>query len=239
MTLELVRYADRPELREQRDLSSQVFPEFMTHNAMSPRYWARLYAEHPAFQQALLDGGEIVAEAFALPIPWDGTVAGLPAGWDAAFELGMDGGREATALSMLVISVDPARQGERLGGRMLEASRDAAREAGLGAVLAPVRPTLKDRYPLIPIERYMEWRRPDGSHFDPWLRLHERVGGEILSAAPRSMRIEAPVSDWEEWTGMAFPDDGEYVVPGMLDPLVVRGGLGTHVEPNVWVCHRL
>ena len=98
---------------------------------------------------------------------------------------------EPNALSMLVIGVDPARQGERLGGRMLEASRDAAREAGLSAVLAPVRPTLKDRYPLIPIERYLTWRRPDGSHFDPWLRLHERVGGEILAPAPDSMKIEA------------------------------------------------
>ena len=62
----------------------------MTHNEMSPRYWARLYADFPRFQQVLLDGDEIVAEAFALPIPWDGTVPGLPAGWDAAFELGME-----------------------------------------------------------------------------------------------------------------------------------------------------
>jgi hypothetical protein len=36
---------------------------------------------------------------------------------------------------------------------------------------------------LISIERYMEWRREDGSHFDPWLRLHERVGGRIVAAS--------------------------------------------------------
>jgi GNAT superfamily N-acetyltransferase len=191
------------------------------------------------FQQALVDGDAIVAEAFALPIPWDGTVDGLPAGWDAAFELGMETELHATALSMVVISVDPARQGERLGGRMLDASRDAAREAGLGAVLAPVRPTLKDRYPLIPIERYLTWRRRDGAHLDPWLRLHERVGGTILAPAAESMIIEAPVADWEEWTGMCFPEDGDYVVPGMLDPLRVREGRGRYAEPNVWVSHRL
>jgi len=237
--MRLVRYSDRPDLIESRDLSSQVFPEFMLHNAMGPRYWRRLYEEFPDFQQALLDGDLLVAEAHALPIPWDGTVAGLPSGWDAAFELGMDGGRKPTALSMVVISVDPARQGEGLGGRMLEASRDAARAAGLRAVVAPVRPTSKDRYPLAPIESYLEWRRADGSHFDPWLRLHERVGGKILCAAPDSMVIEAPVPDWEEWTGMSFPVDGDYVVPGMLDLLRVRGGRGRHVEPNVWVSHRL
>ena len=141
--MKLVRYADRPDLVAGRSLSSQVFPEFVHHNAMGPRYWSRLYTEFPAFQQALLDGEEVIAEAHALPIPWDGTVEGLPSGWDAAFELGMEGGLDATALSMLVISVSPSRQGERLGSRMLEVSRDAAREAGLGAVLAPVRPTLR------------------------------------------------------------------------------------------------
>lgn len=237
--MKLVRYADRPDLVAGRSLSSQVFPEFIHHNAMGPRYWSRLYTDFPAFQQALLDGEEVIAEAHAIPIAWDGTVAGLPSGWDAAFELGMDGGLEATALSMLVISVATSRQGERLGGRMLDVSRDAAREAGLGSVLAPVRPTLKDRYPLIAIERYLQWRRPDGAHFDPWLRLHERVGGEILGAAPESMVMDEPVENWEAWTGMAFPEDGEYVVPGMLAPLVVRGGRGRHAEPNVWVCHRV
>ena len=28
--------------------------------------------------------------------------------------------------------------------------------------MAPVRPTWKERYPLVPIERYAAWRRPDG-----------------------------------------------------------------------------
>jgi GNAT superfamily N-acetyltransferase len=237
--MKLLRYADRPDLRERRSLSGKVFPVFMAYNEMSPRYWSRLYTDYPRFQQVLVDGDEIVAEAFALPIPWDGTPEGLPPGWDAAFELGMETALEPTALSMLVISVDPDRQGERLGGRMLEASRDAAREAGLSAVLAPVRPTWKDRYPLIPIERYLAWRRPDGAHFDPWLRLHERLGGEIAAAAPDSMTIDAPVADWEEWTGMVLPEDGAYVVPGMLDLLRVRDGRGRHVEPNVWVVHRL
>ena len=69
--------------------------------------------------------------------------------------------------------------------RLIEAARQAAAAAGLASVIAPVRPTLKERYPLIPIERYVEWRRDDGSHFDPWIRVHERVGGEIVQAAPQ------------------------------------------------------
>ena len=51
------------------------------------------------------------------------------------------------------------------------------------------------------------------------------------------MAIEAPVADWEEWTGLELPADGDYVVPGMLAPLLVRNGTGRHVEPNVWMRH--
>jgi hypothetical protein len=120
---------------------------------------------------------------------------------------------------------------------MVQAFRDTARAARLTAVIAPVRPTLKERYPLIPIEDYIGWRRDDGSHFDPWIRIHERMGGEIVAPAPDSMLMRAPVADWEEWTGMHFPADGEYVFPGALAPLVVAGGIGTHVEPNVWLRH--
>ena len=36
---------------------------------------------------------------------------------------------------------------------------------------------------------------------------------------------------------MQFPDDGEHLFPGCLAPLVVRDGVGTHVEPNVWMRH--
>lgn len=237
--MKLVRYADRPDLREIRyeRLSRATFPEYMHHNEPGGRYWGRLYDEHPDFQLALLDGDELVAELHAVPTPWDGSEADLPQGWDDAFTRAFESGRDPDVLCALAISVLPQRQGGRLSSRMLDAMRDAARAAGLRELVAPVRPTLKASYPLIPIERYVAWRREDGAHFDPWLRLHERVGGEIVAPCPRSMVIRAPVADWEEWTGMRFPEDGEYVFPEALATLVVEGGVGIHVEPNVWVRH--
>jgi hypothetical protein len=36
-----------------------------------------------------------------------------------------------------------------------------------------------------------------------------------------------------------LPADGEYMFPGGLATLVVSVGVGTHVEPNVWVLHRV
>ncbi len=239
--VKLVRYADRPDLLERRhaELSLATFPEYMHHNEPGARHWDDLYTAHPDFQLALLDGDEFVAELHSVPTAWDGSDEDLPAGWDEAFLRAFESGREPDVLCALAISVLPSRQGEGLAARMLDAMREAAGTAGLRELIAPVRPTLKTRYPLIPIERYATWRRDDGSHFDPWIRVHERVGGQILGCAPRSMHMEAPVSDWETWLEFSLPDDGDYVVEGMLAPLYVRDGVGTHHEPNVWLRHAL
>jgi GNAT superfamily N-acetyltransferase len=235
----VVRYADRPDLRAIRfeTLTKQTFPEYMNHNEPGGKYWGRLYDDHPDFQLGLLDGDELVAELHSVPTAWDGSDEDLPAGWDEAFLRAFEGGREPDVLCALAISVRPDRQAQGLARRMLEEMRAAAARAGLRELIAPVRPTLKSRYPLMPIERYMTWRREDGSHFDPWIRVHERIGGEVFAPAPESMTIEAPVAEWEEWTGMSFPDDGDHIVPVMLAPLHVRGGVGRHVEPNVWLRH--
>jgi hypothetical protein len=231
--MELVRFADRPDVRELRSGLNE-FPEFMFHNAMGTKYWSRLYEDFPEFQLGLVDAGELVAEVHALPVPVDGDE--LPSGWDEAFERGVEAGG-GNVLSLLAISVASTRRGGGIATRLIGAAREAAVNAGLESVIAPVRPTLKERYPLIPIEEFMTWRRADGTHLDPWLRVHERVGGTIERAAPRSMLIEAPAADWEQWTQMVFPADGTYVVPGMLAPLDVRDGVGVHIEPNVWVRH--
>jgi GNAT superfamily N-acetyltransferase len=237
--MKLVRYADRPDLREVRfeTLSRVTFPAYIHNNEPGGRYWGRLYEDFPDFQLALLDGDDLVAELHSVPTAWDASDDDLPAGWDEAFLRAFEAGREPDVLCALAISVRPDRQGGRLSSQMLNAMREAAGAHDLRELIAPVRPTRKSLYPLIPIERYVEWRRGDGSHFDPWIRLHERIGGTIVAPAPESMVMEAPVADWEQWTGMAFPDDGDYVFPGALAPLYVRDGVGRHVEPNVWLRH--
>jgi hypothetical protein len=42
---------------------------------------------------------------------------------------------------------------------MLRAMATLTRQAGLAHLIAPVRPSHKDRYPAIPIERYARWAR--------------------------------------------------------------------------------
>jgi GNAT superfamily N-acetyltransferase len=137
----------------------------------------------------------------------------------------------------MVAVVDRGRQGEGLSAQLVEAMRGLARAHGYAALVAPVRPTWKERYPLIPMERYARWTRDDGLPFDPWLRVHARLGAELLEVCPASMRIEGSVEEWEGWTGLVFPDDGDYLVPGALVPVCVEDGRGIYVEPNVWMRH--
>ena len=100
-----------------------------------------------------------------------------------------------------------------------------------------MRPTWKERYPLIPMERYVRWTRQDGLAFDPWIRLHARLGAEQLEVCPASLRVEGTREEWEAWAGMPFPADGRYAVPGALVPVEFAGGRGEYVEPNVWMRH--
>jgi hypothetical protein len=67
----------------------------------------------------------------------------------------------------------------------------------------------------------------------PWIRVHARVGGEILRPASAAIRVTATVAEWERWTGMALPESGMYVVPGALVPVEIDCGrdIGEYREP--------
>jgi hypothetical protein len=118
---------------------------------------------------------------------------------------------------------------------------DGVLTRGVRALVAPVRPTLKHRYPLTSMARYTRWRRPDGAPLDPWLRVHWRLGARVLGVAARSMVVDGRVREWEAWTGMRFPASGDYVVPGALTtvPIDRARDRGRDVEPNVWMLHPL
>ena len=45
----------------------------MNENEPGNLYWGRLYTDFPDFQVALVDGDELLAEAHAVPLPWDGS----------------------------------------------------------------------------------------------------------------------------------------------------------------------
>jgi GNAT superfamily N-acetyltransferase len=206
-----------------------IWPSFLYHDAVSKRYWSRIFTDFPDFQFRLVEDGQVLAEGNCIP------VAGRPAHWRDAFLAAFERGGEADRVCALAIMVAPAHRGRGLSTTMLEHMRGLA--APFGSLVAPVRPTRKARHQHVPIEEYVRWRRADGMHYDPWIRTHERAGGEILGTAKEAMLIEGSREDWLSWTGLAFPADGDYVVPGGLEPVSVQGGRGVYREPCVWIRH--
>jgi len=242
--LRFVTTADRPDLDEQATAAFRpTWPEFIFHDRVAAAHIGRVQEYFPRYDVLLLDDGQVVAGSWAVPLRWDGTTGGLPGdGYDGALISAVTGHENsvlADTLCIMAAAVRGDRQSRGLAGKVLSELRDRAFSAGLVRVIAPVRPALKSRYPLTPMETFARWMRADGLHIDPWIRTHQRLGAVILAPAPRSVTITGTVTEWEQWAGMAFPETGQYVVPDALDLVAIdrEQDSGTYAETNLWMRH--
>ncbi len=235
---------ERPELWAQVRTEGRfrsVWPEYNNHGNHSGEYFDALIPTHADLQVLVVDrrDDEVVARGRTIPFRWDGSLADLPAGIDAVGRRAISDKADPTALSALAAEVALDRQGQGLSAIVIKAMASVARSRRLAPLLAPVRPSWKDRYPITPIDRYIGWQTAEGLPFDPWMRVHARLGASIIRAEPQSMEITHPVADWQRWIDMALPDDGDYVFPGGLAPLTVSDGVAQYWEPNVWMLHEV
>ena len=244
MTLTVHTAAERPDLWDRGIPSAAVWPEYNLHGDVLNRWWGHLDEELPQFQFVLYDqaADEVVAEGNTGPMWWEGHDDALPDGIDAAIEqifARARTGQPVNTLCALAAGVPREGRTRGLAEQLLTAMRTIAERQGLTHLVAPVRPSWKERYPLARIDRYVQWRRDDGQLLDPWMRVHERLGARVATPLPTSMRITGSVADWESWTGMAFPDSGDYVFPEGLAPVHIdrAAGRGAYWEPNVWMVH--
>jgi hypothetical protein len=172
--------------------STRPWPEYNLHGDVLNQWWGLLDEELAELQFVLYDEAEdlVVAEGHTGPIVRDGRDESLPGGIDAAIATvfaDRRAGREVTALCAL--AAETSRNGRRRGlaVEILSSMRTLAVRHGVRHLVAPVRPSWKERYPLTPIERYAGWRRPDGQLLDPWMRVHERLGARVSTPLPESM----------------------------------------------------
>jgi GNAT superfamily N-acetyltransferase len=242
---EFVSTADRPELVDRCDgIAGASYPEFMYHDPRT-RYFSELYTTHLAFQFVLVDSatGEVAAFGNSIAARYDGALDELPEeGWDWAIEKGVAdhrGGARSNVLFGLQVVVAPGHRGKGLSSLCVAHMVEMARGLGLADMIVPVRPTAKSHHPVVPMEVYVTWRDNSGEHFDPWLRVHERLGGRIVKVCRSSMTISGTVEDWRRWTGMDFAESGPHVVPGALVPVEIdlEKDRGVYIEPNVWMHH--
>ncbi|MGI8909973.1 MAG: GNAT family N-acetyltransferase [Rubrobacteraceae bacterium] len=239
---EIANLKRRPDLAEEFGRMSQgAWPPFLLH--ADTLYWDSLFDEFAGFQFAFLDPeGAVIATGHTVPFIWDGTEDDLPLKLSEALGRGLEAHRQGHApdtLSALAAIVAPDHQRKGLSTRIIRTMRSLAVDHGMHSLLAPVRPTLKSLYPLTPFERYVEWKREDGTPFDPWLRVHHRLGAQFMKVAPQAITVTGSVTEWEEWTGVRFPESGEYVVPGALQSVHIDRDCdeGRCDDPNVWMRH--
>lgn len=226
-------------------LYAGAFPEFITADPVASHYIGRVRSYFVDFNIMLVDDdtAQPLATGWAVPLRWSGELADLPAGYTDATRRAVHDYESGATCDTLVICggiVDRSRSRRGLASNLITALRDLPAASGLSRVIAPVRPTQKSAYPLIPIETYASWKRRDDLPFDPWLRTHVRLGGRVIACAPHSQTMVGTVEQWQTWTGLSLPSTGCYVIPDGLAPLYVdvERDFGTYTEPNVWVRHR-
>jgi len=244
MTFTMHTAAERPDLWERGIPSESVWPEYNMHGDVLNRWWGHLDEDLPEFQFVLYDeaSDEVVAEGHTGPLWWSGQDEALPNGIDAAIEqIFSRPGAGESVNTLCALAAETPRDGRvrGLAEHLLRGMRTIGERQGLTHLVAPVRPSLKERYPLTSIDRYVQWRRDDGQLFDPWMRIHERLGARVSTPLPNSLLITGTVAEWEAWTEMAFPDSADYVFPHGLAPVHIdrSSDLGTYWEPNVWMLH--
>jgi GNAT superfamily N-acetyltransferase len=231
-------------IRSHSSTSNFGWPAFEFQSNSGKLYWSKLHQTFSKSQFFLSLDGQIVASCFAIPFSWDGSNESLPAGWDKVIEKGFadqENGLTANALSLLAITVSPEHQSKGLSKVILNNVREYVNSNNLQYLVAPVRPVLKQFYPLADISEYAEWKNKEGKVFDPWLRVHLAMGANFVKFAPQSLTIEGSITEWETWTKMKFPVSGDYVIPGALSTInfSIEEDKAIYYQPNIWLQHSL
>ena len=243
MTYATFTLAEKPEFATQLDrLDDNSWPEFLFHNDI--HHWHALFEIFLEYQVLFCEGDTLIAGGHTIPIVWDGTVDDLPDTIEdillraiAAHEASITCNTQVAVAAM--VSAD--HRGQGLSSALLKAMKVVGAANGLASLIVPVRPTLKPRYPLIPMEAYAAWQRDDGLPYDPWLRVHARLGARTLAIAPCTLTVTGTVAEWESWTNQPLPGSGDYVVAGALQPVHIdrEKDNGRYEDPNVWVKHQI
>jgi len=228
-------------------LSEVCWPEFMLHDIVPNENWHELFDRFEEYQFAMWDTeiDRMAAMGNSLPFHWDKDLSELPeGGWDWVFLQAIADHKNEVVpniQSAIQIAIHPDYQSQGLSTRMVQAMRAIGKSKGFENLVAPVRPNQKSKYPLISIDDYITWKTDDGLPFDAWLRVHVRAGARIIKPCHQAMTIHGTRAEWEEWTNLKFPQSGEYIIPGALNPMVmnIEKDEGVYIEPNVWLVHEI
>jgi GNAT superfamily N-acetyltransferase len=228
-----------------RGLNKAAWSEFMLHEPVANELWHELLDRFPEYQLALYDMDQERAAAMSnsIPLLWDHALEELPEeGWDWAFRKAVQDHQSSISPNIhcaIQVTIHPDYRRHGLSIPLLEAVHEVSRMKGFQALIIPVRPSEKSKYPLTSLDDYITWKTDEGLPFDAWLRVHVRLGGKIIKVCHGSKKVIGTRLEWESWTGLEFPQSGSYIIPGALNPIEmnVEKDQGVYIEPNVWMVH--
>jgi GNAT superfamily N-acetyltransferase len=230
-----------------RGLTKEVWPEFMLHDQVANELWHELLDRFPEYQLALLDRVKyrVAGMGNSFPLRWEDPLEKLPdTGWDWAFQEAVQNHKQGITPNYhcaIQIILREEYQGQGLSRPMVEAVCTVTRSQGLRALIIPIRPSEKHKYPLARLDDYITWANDEGLTFDAWLRVHVRAGARVINVCHESKTIRGTRAEWEQWTGIKFPQSGQYIIPSALSPMEIslERDEGIYIEPNVWVVHEV
>ena len=232
--------AERPDLADEcTRLHTGVFPKYMRYQPLSVRPIIKYFN----YMVIFLQDEKVIAVGGLMPMQWNGNKDELPT-YPNLVKDGIniqDEQKQFNCLGALFAAISSNHQGKGLSYQLILEMKKMAKMAGCEHLMLPIRPTLKCQYPYSTLSEYLKLRRDDGSYYDPWVRVHHKLGGEIVNLMEECDIFSGPINEWEKVTDQKFRQSGSYIVPRALSPLEidVAKNVGTISEGNIWIKHSL
>jgi hypothetical protein len=148
--------------------------------------------------------------------------------------------RHNIANTLVAIGVVVAKNfvNKGLSSEVLKQFAANAKVRNFDNLIVPVRPALKSKHPEVLMEEYLGWRK-DEEHYDPWIRVHQRLGAKILGIAPNTLTVQGAIEDWKRWTNCVYTPGELFAPEGALSPVEFsdKSNIGIYKDPNVWMKH--
>ncbi|MBV8601403.1 MAG: hypothetical protein JO359_07550, partial [Candidatus Eremiobacteraeota bacterium] len=222
---ELVRHFERGATGAMRDFLEmydvrRTFPD-MSNFRMGPNMFGETALDWIAFHTAAQreSDTQLVAHGITTRLRWNEDPATLPRGWIGAirqsYEESILRSETPTTLVGLLILVDPAFREYGWAAQVVTEMKRLAVESGLRDLIIPLR--LPTRYALenvaMPYEEFALQKRDDGQYRDHWLRLHVRLGAEVIGVCAVSHQHAMHPADLAQQVECKpLERTGEYVV---------------------------
>ncbi len=148
------------------------------------------------------NSSELIAHGIMTDIFWNQSYSGLPDGWQGAVRKSYENTIQKSNKNTLVglfVRVEKKFQQHGWAEKIICIMKELVRKDGYKSLIIPLR--LPKRYELpyakMPYAKFIALKRKDGQYLDYWLRLHTRLGGDVIGVSPNSHQHAMNLTDFK------------------------------------------